>query len=928
MYANQRLALSLIVVLTVGHACALRAEDAYYWMPATQITIAEGELPDRWWPANYQTAHHYQPYAVLKGAGEAYVRANDPYNVTPETVHIAVRYPADAAVAGTLYWPRRTEEGKPQDQFVRLPFQVPATSADPKYRADFLEARRAHYERLLSADLPGSAWFRHQVDITRHELGQTHDTSAAPTVRRFFGRRGNQLEDTFALVSGGRALSENLQLDRVLPTSESAIGTIDLATIEGITVREYAWQVDKLRPETDPLARRIPEDQYALLFPSFHALVDLLDQADEQGTPVLNLAQPRGESARSRERYEKQLGIALDSVARLLGSQLVSSVAITGSDPYFRTGTDVAVLFESQSTAALQQLLATQIKLATAAADAVAASGKVRGIEYTSVRSPSRDVCSYLAVVDDVVIVTNSLRQLEAIAAVAAAEQGALAGLPEYTFFRDRYRRGEAETALLIISDKTIRRWCGPKWRIATSRRTQALAVVADLQAANMNRLVAADFTPGPIYSDRWQHLVGDLQLNRGGVHSSVHGSLEFQTPIAELDIQRVTQEEKTLYERWRAGYQSNWSNFFDPIAIRFVVNKERLAADLTVMPLIAGSQYNQFINITKGAQLGPHDGDPHAESLVHCVLAMNRESQVVQQGSNMLKMFAPQVNVDPLSWIGQAIAVFAEDSPVWRELAEAKDDEFAMNNFHRFPVALYVEVKSGLRLTAFLAGVRAFVEQTAPAMTVWETKDHQGQPYVKVSPSPRARQNEPDLPAEAGLYYAASGDYLIVTVNEDLLKRALDRYAARQQAREKGEERQRTGPPWLGESLCAQVDHRALEFFAFAFGSEYQQFMRNVAWNNLPILNEWKRRYPDQDPVALHERVWKTRLQSPAGDGYRWNEAWQTMESVSYGHPGEPQAGPSFPAALRDVARANFGITFEEDGLRTRVELVQQKGP
>jgi hypothetical protein len=51
-------------------------------------------------------------------------------------------------------------------------------------------------------------------------------------------------------------------------------------------------------------------------------------------------------------------------------------------------------------------------------------------------------------------------------------------------------------------------------------------------------------------------------------------------------------------------------------------------------------------------------------------------------------------------------------------------------------------------------------------------------------------------------------------------------------------------------------------------------------------------------------------------------------MESISYGHPGEPKQGPPFPAALRELAQANFGITFEDDGLRTRVELTQQPSP
>ena len=27
--------------------------------------------------------------------------------------------------------------------------------------------------------------------------------------------------------------------------------------------------------------------------------------------------------------------------------------------------------------------------------------------------------------------------------------------------------------------------------------------------------------------------------------------------------------------------------------------------------------------------------------------------------------------------------------------------------------------------------------------------------------------------------------------------------------------------------------------------------------WRNIPVLNEWKHRYPKEDPVKLHERLW-----------------------------------------------------------------------
>ena len=77
--------------------------------------------------------------------------------------------------------------------------------------------------------------------------------------------------------------------------------------------------------------------------------------------------------------------------------------------------------------------------------------------------------------------------------------------------------------------------------------------------------------------------------------------------------------------------------------------------------------------------------------------------------------------------------------------------------------------------------------------------------------------------------------------------------------------------------------------------GESYRSQMQRLAWSNLPILNEWKRRYPDRDPVVLHEQFWQTRLVCPGGGKYVWNEKWQTMESTVFGHPGEPKEAQPF---------------------------------
>ncbi len=306
--------------------------------------------------------------------------------------------------------------------------------------------------------------------------------------RRLIRERAGSVEDTFALFSGGRALSENLQLDRILPTSNAGVGTVPVGSIRGITVREFDWKplIEGLEPKGDPLAKLIPADQYVLFFSSFQAMTDVADNASTHGVPILNFAEPRSEDARTRARYERQLGLSLSGGARLIGPRLVKSIAMTGADPYLRTGADIAILFEATNTSALRQLVEAQVRQAASeVAAAKSVEGAIDGVKYRGVRSPDRSVCSYIATLDGAVVVTNSLAQLGRLVDVQKERADAVAALSEYTFFRNRYVRGDGEeSGLLLISDATIRRWCGPRWRIGASRRTRALAFMTDIQAA------------------------------------------------------------------------------------------------------------------------------------------------------------------------------------------------------------------------------------------------------------------------------------------------------------------------------------------------------------------------------------------------------------------------------------------------------------
>jgi hypothetical protein len=606
----------------------------------------------------------------------------------------------------------------------------------------------------------------------------------------------------------------------------------------------------------------------------------------------------------------------------------------------------VDVLFESPEPAVLESLILAQVSMAAGRENkegnpVSATKGEVAGVGYRAMLSvaPGRRLSSYVARLNNVVVVTNSPYQLQRLAEVRSGKSPAIASLPEYVFFRNRYRRGDAdETALVFLSDATIRRWCGPKWRIASSRRTRDMAVLAELQASQADVLVRGSVKPGPIYTDLATASAGELSLAEQGVTSSTLGTLAFQTPIAEIPLDEVTALEAEAYGRWRDGYEQNWSWAFDPIALRLTLHDQRLAADLSVMPMILGSEYREFASISQGGKFAPTAGDPHG-ARVHFILALDPKSPVFQSYGNLL---TSMVHGASLGWIGSSLAIYADADPFWKELAKQTDQErfqFLERNFGRLPIALQVDVSNGLKLAAFLAGVRSWIEQSSPGMVRYDTLTYRDQPYVKVSPTERAKTSGMP-PGELALYYSASGEALIVTFREDLLKRALDRQIARAKGQSKtdpaagsakssaeGDPAQAAASPavprpWLGSNVGLQVDQRTIEYLMKFFAEEIQGGTRLRSWGNLPILNEWKRRYPKEDPVQVHQRLWHTELVCPGGGRYEWNEQFQTMESPVYGHPGRPKTGPATPPLLAAFRFVDFGLTFEDQGLRAAVKL------
>ncbi|MCP4149364.1 MAG: hypothetical protein GY757_16575 [bacterium] len=885
-----------------------------------------------------------QPYAVGKSAEEFYFVFEkskghytgwsgwDAYSSPADNIaliKIVSRTPGKKSPNGYLFLPKKDLSG-----MFKVPFSVQTPAADQTLaRKNFLEAKRFYYQNLLNRELPGAAWFRHQKNEAAFALealkGENKEKKPAARPARPRRRSESEMERTYSLFSGGRALSENLQLDRELRIASPGEATVPVDSIKGITTAEIDWKKDVqgMKPKKDSLARYIPSDQYAVFFATFQRMMDFVDESDARGTPVLQLMEPRSEDALTRARYQRQLCLPYSQLSRLFGPKVVAGVAVTGSDPYLRVGTDIAVLFEAKSKMVLTTTIAArQLAAVSAGGGCKKVDGSILGVPYSGVLSPDRSVCSYLASpAENVVVVSNSLVQLEGIIAAAKGKKANIFSLDEYTFFRNRYKPGENhEVAFLLITDAAIRKWCSPRWRIADSRRTRNAAAMAEIQAQYLGELAK-----GNIKSDRLIRSSpvpggGDIKMTPRGVTSSSYGRLNFMTPICEIPLNKVTKEEVRAYEWFRTNYQKQWRQYFDPIAIRFTLEEKKVAIDLSIRPLIAQSSYKELIRVCGNSAIRQDSGDPHPEALLHYILSLDKESSTVKQATNFTNMMAPQLGSGPLNWIGEWLSIYIDRDPLWDELTKIYTEDgqkgvthFLEKNFNRFPAALALNVSNPLKLTLFLAGLRAFIEQTAPGLTEWNALKHKGHSYVCITAKEKSSSKA------FKIYYAPTSKALFISLSENVIKSFLQRVDTPASKRGlKG--------GWLGKSMCIQAREPLLDIFRILYGNPMKRTLQRRSWGNIVILNEWRRNFgrylAKKGPLAFHQLYWQMKLLCPGGGDYVWNEEFQTMESTVFGHPGIHGKIDKLNDPLESIVEANLGVTFESNGLRARGELIRKE--
>ncbi len=838
------------------------------------------------------------PYAVVEGAEAVHV-ALPPTAAAPldrarlMQGRLAVRFRTDPSanepattVRGRLYLPDLDGE-----RLVAHPFHLDGTRAARGESEAYRAALGDHAAWCAARRLAGGAWWRSRAALSAGD--PTRDTD------------DTELARTFGLLSGGRALAENLRLSDLMDSGSVAAATVPIADVRGINTPELDWSAFARCDEDgiDPLALTIPADHHAVFVPSFRALTALIDELRSNGTPVLDLLESRGEDARVETRYEAQLALELDAVARVLGPEVVRTIAITGGDPYLRTGSDLALIFDCSAPELFERFVLQRITARAVAYGVSVTAHEVAGLDVRGAADSARDLSSWTARCGETVIVTNSLPLLGRIAATAQGDTASLAGLDEYRHFRARYPRGTTdEVAFVVVPDAAIRRWCGPVWRIASARRVRAGAVLAEAAARQLAHRAELSWVNTAALPQSVPDL-GAIVAEPSGPRSERYGTVRFMTPIAELSPAYATPDEVAGYERWRRSYESLWTNVFDPIAAQVTLGSGGLGCDLSVLPIALRSEYRPWIDVVGAAQLDPAAGGGHPEALAYGAFALDRDGATVRELEGFMG-FLGQSFERPLGWLGDHLTVWLDrDDDLLARANDAQDlDEFLDEQRFELPVGVQIAVRDPLRLSTFLAALKGLVESAAPGVMVFSTRSHTtsdgaDRPYVALEPATGAGWD--DTPS---LYYAIVPGRLIGSLREDVVQRALERFAA-----------PREMTAWRGESVALRLQEGFKDVLAVGLVErQLRERLRSTAFMALPILNELRALAPDSDPVETLAQSFGATVRCPGGGTWVWDAEHGTYASTVFGCPAAPRDGVILPAAVQALRSAAFGLGFE----------------
>jgi hypothetical protein len=727
------------------------------------------------------------------------------------TTRVFVRDPtpgasAPAEIRGTLYM-ITFDEGR---QGAAVPFVAkgPAARADDAdLESRYFAALANHWydESRLWLTGPRHPW--HAFASARIHPASRGVRGAGPVVARP-ERPSTDFAQLMYTTTAATSIQEALQYERGMRVPlDPGADTLPIAelTPPALADHPFATMMTALPNASaavpEPLAAAVPAEFWYVRFDDIRDLLRVLDEADTWITPVAHVFEERAEVHDLAGRYQRQLGLRRTGLAKALGHTVIERVAIVGSDPYLREGSDVTFVFDVAAQSVFDNELANHLEAYKAEVPGIAASSITHGEHTISVqRDPDGLVHQYRAQAGDLALVSNSEG---ATKAVLDAIDGKRAKLSEQQDLAYMLARDPGEhDGFVFLGDRFIAAVVGPAQKVQESRRQLALAELLTpgyaallygwlegRAPADVDALVKAKL----LDTKELKHSDGsEIAFTPGKAAHSKWGRPDDLVPLIDLPpVEKVSAREKEAYATFTRGYQDYWRNFIDPIAVRIDVEDERAVVDVRVLPLISGTEYSDIEEVV-GTERVEVPAIADGAQLVWAVGADSKLRRELDQAASSLSG-----NKDiGLGWLGDWVMLGALDRTSIVDLASMFDDRAQLppppnpdstardlemaKRVGKLPIYAAAQVRNPVALVATLTAIRGMTNQVAPGWVSWgEHSKVDDVPIVRVGVTSSAPDQFGAYADAIALYYAQAGDSLVLALDPKVIEIVVRRVKA-----------------------------------------------------------------------------------------------------------------------------------------------------
>ncbi|MCA9039777.1 MAG: DUF1559 domain-containing protein [Planctomycetaceae bacterium] len=522
----------------------------------------------------------------------------------------------------------------------------------------------------------------------------------APQLRMLLGRgfgpagRANQV-DLFSIFSGASAVQESLQLDTMI--GEEQVGHPDLEedfegfrgrlpdrstrenlerqkkqaeqrrtekvqidSLTGPTISSHPWKemLGDQKPEISSLAKSVPVDFYYVEFQSVNKLLQILDSTDLWSTHLINQSVQEARTELVGDRIKRQLLLETNPLVQPFYDLVVERIAVTGSDLFYREGSDLTLIFHFRQPEIFKARLDGFIKSAIENDKSLKLStDSYLGIEYQQVTSPDRSVHLFSAYpAPGLHVRSNSLVGLQRVLETIQGKDTdgnvvqRLGETDEFAYIRTLMPQGASdEDGFVYLSDPFIRHLVGSQLKLTARRRmlcynhlrmiNHAALLYRTEQGKNatsLEDLTIAGCTPG-------EFGIGKLTCPDGGKYAlsedgmtgvcSHHGHAHSLTPCCEIPLEEVSGTEADQYKSFLDDYNQYWRTYFDPIALKIQATPQQYRIETIVLPLIDNSLYTGLAYMLGGPPESLESLPVPERNIFSLNLHLNKEVLLSQSG-------------------------------------------------------------------------------------------------------------------------------------------------------------------------------------------------------------------------------------------------------------------------------------------------------